>query len=144
VQPADSSGIEGGSILEILQRAVKVRLPVGFRCDPYLWGLFRERCRNIGLSICVVLEGLIRAWITGEEIQVPKARPLTVNMRVDYVVQRHRRGPPERLIPLGERRCPECGSNKIYEFQPEETSYLDGRCRKCGAQWLLKPGDQNP
>jgi len=139
---ASSSGNEGGGLLEALQRPSRVRNPVGFRCDPYLWGLFRERCRNIGLSICVVLEALIRAWITGEEIKVPKGRPITVNMRVDYVVERHRRGPPERLIPLYERRCPECGSNRIYEKEPEDLPYLDGQCKECGAEWLIKRGDR--
>ena len=139
-----SNGNEEGSLTYQVQQPPVIRKHTSIRIDPYLWGLFMERTHALGLSACIILEGLMRAWITGQVTQVAQPRPLTVNMRVDYVVQRHRRGPPERLAPFGERRCLECGSNQVYEFQPEDTNYFDGRCRKCGARWLLAPGDQNP
>jgi len=40
------------------------------------------------------------------------------------------------------RRCPECGSSDIHEFRPSGSPFLDGRCRKCGAEWLIKPSYQ--
>lgn len=138
--PSDSNGNEGGSLTYQVQQPPVIRKHTSIRIDPYLWGLFMEKTHALGLSACIILEGLMRAWITGQATQVAQPRPLTVNMRVDYVVQRHRRGPPERLIPLGERRCPECGSPRIYEKQPDQVPYLDGQCKKCGAEWLIKPG----
>jgi len=81
-----------------------VRVHASFRVDPYIWGLFKERCWNLGLSTCFTLEGLIRAWLTGEQVQVPQPRPLTVNMTVNYEVARPRRA--KEVPDIRSKRCP--------------------------------------
>ena len=74
---------------EIMGGPSKVQMNV--RVDAYVKYLFKEQCKRLGLSTCFVLENLMRAWTTGEQREIPRARPITVNMRVDYRVKRPRR-----------------------------------------------------
>lgn len=67
------------------------RTKTSIRIDSYIWFLFKEQCKRLGLGTCFVLENLIRAWTTGETREIPRGRPITVNMRVDYKVARPRR-----------------------------------------------------
>ena len=76
----------------------KIKTTVRF--DAYLWDLFKKTVRARHLpSTCFVLETLMLAWITGERKDLPRARPVTVNMTVNYKVQRPRRLPAGVQIP---------------------------------------------
>jgi len=74
----------------------KVKLTV--RIDPYLKQLLMDQALKLGLSSCFLVENYVRAGVTGESVQVPRARPVVVNMRVNYGVERPRRYP--RPAPL--------------------------------------------
>lgn len=118
------------------------RVHTSIRIDQYLWQLFQKRVDNLGLSSCFVLEQLIQAWITGQPQGIPQARPVTVNMTVNYEVARARRAPRTKLIPWDEKRCHACNSPDIRERRPMAGVFLEGSCRHCGAEWLIAPGDK--
>jgi len=113
-----------------------------FRCDSYLWGLFRDRCKNLGLSTCFVVESLIRAWVTGESQQVPQARPMVINFTCNYEVERPRRHPWDSIPPLPGRRCPECGSPDILDRLTQAGRFREGRCNRCHVEWLITRGNR--
>ena len=118
-----------------------------------LWKEFDEKCKDHKTTTCALLKVLIEATLAGVDSGVIDLHrigsPNPVFIQVNEVFLGKPRSAWKQRLDIDavarlQRRCPDCGSTGIYEFNPEGTSYLDARCPKCGARWLLAPGDQNP
>ena len=62
-----------------------------FKADPELWSRFKTECKIRGVSICHVLEALMEAWIQGQKATATVIKPVTINLKMEHVVQRPRR-----------------------------------------------------
>ena len=62
-----------------------------FKVDPELWSGFKGVCKQRGVSICYVLEGLIEAWIAGQKATATILQPVVVNLTQQHIVERPRR-----------------------------------------------------
>jgi len=105
-------GVPGLHAVTRSQGRVKTSISV----DGYLWQLFKKRCEVLGISTCHVLEGLIKAWITGEVTQISEARPMVINFKMEHVVQRPRRsGSTVQVSVLGSpEKCRCCIQRSSY------------------------------
>jgi len=61
------------------------------RVDPELWEEFKDEVRKKSLSTCLVLEGLINAWIYGASAVPGIQTPMKVDLVINEVVSRRRR-----------------------------------------------------
>lgn len=110
------------------------------------FGRFEELCRRHNTTTCHLLGVLIRAALKGDEtgmIDVGAPNPMIVNVH-EYFLGKPRSAWKQQFdldaLSRVQRCCPECGSVDVYEKRPSGVLYLDGRCKKCGAEWLIKPG----
>ena len=62
-----------------------------FKADPELWSRFKTECKLRGVSICHVLEALMEAWIQGQKATATVIKPVTINLKMEHIVQRPRR-----------------------------------------------------
>ena len=132
---------------EELKGALTDRIKTTIRVDRYIWELFKNQCKRVGLSTCFVLENLMRAWTTGETREIPRARPVTIDMKVNYKVERPRRRAPqeiERGLQVQDLRriLGACHRLDIRTDQPGRIGYcyyhkkwlLPGACQGCRHQ----------
>ena len=114
-----------------------------------LWPRFDAICKAHKTTTCHLLKVLVKAVVDAGDTGVidlaklGSPNPLIINVN-EYFLGKPRSAWKQQLdidaLARLQRRCPECGSSDVYEFQPELSRYLDGRCRRCGAQWLIAPG----
>lgn len=62
-----------------------------FKGDLELWSQFKQKCKELGISICYALEGLMTAFIEGQKVRSTLINPVTVNLTMQHVVERPRR-----------------------------------------------------
>lgn len=62
-----------------------------FKVDPELRSEFKGECKIRGVSICHVLEALMKAWIEGQKATATVIKPVVVNLTMQHVVKRPRR-----------------------------------------------------
>jgi len=67
------------------------------RIDPELWEEFKGEVTKKGLSTCLVLEGLINAWIYGASAVPGIQTPMKVDLTINEVVSRRRRAAALRV-----------------------------------------------
>jgi len=76
------------------------RKKTSIRVDPELWQKFREDLKKKGLSSCLVLDGLVSAWVYGGAMVPGQGQPLKVDLTLEEHVSRRRRGggdyPPKK------------------------------------------------
>lgn len=109
---------------EVVSSQGRVRTTI--RVDAYLKELVEAQIRKVGIpSLCFLTENLWRSWLTGEMTLIPRARPVTVNMTVNYGVTRPRRYPGG---------YPRAGG---YEVEVLERGRVDA-CFECGRppRWM--------
>lgn len=71
------------------------RFKTTIRVKKKLWKDFRKDVETKGLSTCQVIEALISAFLYGGSMIPRLAQPLTLNLTMQHVVERHRRVQPK-------------------------------------------------
>jgi len=115
--------------------------------DGEVWDRFVELCRRHKTTTCQLLRVLMKAALKGDEtgmIDVGAPNPAVINVH-EYFLGKPRSAwefpAVSKYLDTGAGSCPQCGSGDVVETRPDGLGYLDGRCRKCRAAWLIKPGE---
>ena len=102
--------------------------------------------RKHNTTTCHFIHSVIQACKEGEKtgtVHIGAPNPVIIQVN-EYFLGKPRSAWKQQLdieaLARLQRRCPQCGAGVVQEFQPEGTSLVDGRCRECGAEWLISPG----
>ena len=109
-----------------------------FKAIPQTWDLFKTMCKDLGVSTCHVLEGLMTAWISGQTAGLEKGvspkssttRPVVVNLTMQHVVRKPRRMANLQDIIFDARRQtwpPNCEHADVYIKSTREVGCRDIR-----------------
>lgn len=112
-----------------------------------LWERFNQVCESHKTTSCHVLNALIEAVVQGEKVgvvdlaKIASPNPIVINLTHNFLgLPRGSRKVQVPGVPGSNPGCRLCGSLDVYEWQPELSNLLQGRCKKCGAEWLVGPG----
>jgi len=111
---------------------MRERINFNFRIKKQLREDFKKAVTERGFSTCFILETLIQAWLTGASPN-PKANPgasLTVNQKIEYLVERPRRRKRGVLI----QHLENCYQNTMWTYRrPEKGELLSklGHVNEC-------------
>jgi len=112
------------------------------------WKRFQALCKRHHTTTCHLLDVLIEAALKGDEtglVSLGAPNPVVVN--ISHVFLGKPRSPWKVDVSEAVRAgpcCPACGSGEIRVISPEGVVYREGRCFRCGAQWLVAPGSRGP
>lgn len=82
-----------------------------FKGDPELWSEFKSSCKARGVSVCHVLETLMRGWIEAQKVTSTIIQPVNMTINMQHVVKRPRRAQTfEEMIRETKRKVwpPQC------------------------------------
>jgi len=111
------------------------------------WDKFKALAEKHNTTTCHLLDALITAALKGEEtgtVSIAGANPLIINLTHVFL------GRPRSTwkVDVGDQippgpHCLTCGSRQVSQVRPLEGLFLEGRCLRCGATWLVSPGGQD-
>jgi len=98
------------------RHTLRKRRVVTIRIRPELWREFLADVRQKGITTCLVLEGLMTAYLYGGKNVPGSKEPTVVNITIPHVVKRPRRLPKPERTPKKDR---------TNRYDPDRGWYFD-------------------